>query len=273
MLFTRPYPVPEQEVSRLAELRSYKILDTSRETSFDASVTLARTAFGVQASLISFIDDDRQWFKAEVGLGATQTDRASAFCTYAILSNTVMVVENATEDPRFRANPFVTGAPYVRFYAGAPLTTPAGYNLGTLCLIDSQPRYDFGPGDQKQLSYLAKFVMAELNKRIAGDGRRLSRRYKTALQGVISSYVLNPTSVDVENLSLKGALTRCTDCNLAKGEEVILTLEKVVIVATVAWSKDDMAGLSFHKPLSANEVVALGRNVKLSAMELPFVRS
>lgn len=273
MLLTRPYPVPEHEVSRLAELHSYKVLDTPMERSYDSAVALARETFGVEASVISLIDDDRQWFKAKAGISEIQTDRAYAFCTYAILSNAVMVVPNAAEDPRFRANPLVTGRPHIRFYAGAPLTSPNGLNLGTICLIDPNARYGFTVADQKQLAYLAKFVMAELSKRVASDERRSNRRYKTGFQGIISSYILNPTMVDVEDLSLKGALARCGDCNLGKGEEVILTLGKIVVVATVAWARDDLIGLSFHKPLSVNDVISLGRNIKMSAMELPFGRA
>jgi GAF domain-containing protein len=131
MLFTRSYPVPAEEVSRLAELKRYKVLDSDPERVFDDLVRLASSLFRTKSSVISLIDDDRQWFKARQGVDFCETGRSEAFCAHAILSKEVMVVLNASEDPRFCANPLVVGPPFIRFYAGAPLTSPRGFNIGT----------------------------------------------------------------------------------------------------------------------------------------------
>lgn len=162
----RPYPIAADERDRLAELVRYRVLDTAPEPVFDETVKLARSLFGVSTSVVSLIDDDRQWFKARAGIDACGTGRSEAFCTYAILSDDVMVVPDARADPRFAANPLVTGAPFIRFYAGAPLTTPAGYNIGTLCIFDPAPRPEgLGALDRRHLAMLARIVIERLEMR------------------------------------------------------------------------------------------------------------
>ena len=120
------------ENQRLQRLRALMVLDTESEPIFDSLAALASSLCGTPIALLSLIDTDRQWFKANVGLaGVAQTPRAVAFCDHAIRSEAVMEVENAQQDPRFAANPLVTGAPDIRFYAGAPLISPrGGHRLG-----------------------------------------------------------------------------------------------------------------------------------------------
>lgn len=158
-----PFPVPHDEAERIAELAAYKILDTASERVFDDVVRLAQSLFGVATSTVSLIDEDRQWFKARVGLDACETGRDAAFCGHAILESDVMVVPDALADERFANNPLVTGAPHIRFYAGAPLTTPAGFNIGTLCIFDPAPRPDgLDRQARAHLSMLADMVMERL---------------------------------------------------------------------------------------------------------------
>ena len=150
---------------RLAELRSFDVLDTVEEEAYDAITYLASQICDVPIALISIVDEDRQWFKSRVGLDATETHRDLAFCAHAIRRpSSLMVVSDAAADPRFMANPLVTGDPSIRFYAGAPLVSPAGYALGTLCVIDREPR-ELSADQEKALAALSVQVMALLELR------------------------------------------------------------------------------------------------------------
>ncbi len=130
----------ESERARLEALRRYDILDTEPEVAFDRITQLASKIFNVPIALISFIDQDRQWFKSCYGLDVQETERSASFCAHAILADEVMAVPDARQDPRFSNNRLVAAEPGIRFYAGAPLKVAAGQNLGTLCIIDTQPR-------------------------------------------------------------------------------------------------------------------------------------
>ncbi len=133
-------PTPSNESSRLAALLRFELLDTPAEAMFDNITTLAAQICETPIALISLVDAERQWFKSRQGLDARETPRELAFCAHAINGETLFEVENALLDPRFRDNPLVTGAPDIRFYAGMPLADREGHNLGTLCVIDRQPR-------------------------------------------------------------------------------------------------------------------------------------
>jgi anti-sigma regulatory factor (Ser/Thr protein kinase) len=152
------------ETARLAALRSYRILDTEPEQPFDDLALLASEICGTPIALISLVDADRQWFKARKGFTATQTSRAMSFCSHAIEQRDLFVIHDAREDERFRHNPLVTGAPLVRFYAGAPLLTPEGHALGTLCVIDHVPR-TLTPAQYEALDALRRQVEAQLELR------------------------------------------------------------------------------------------------------------
>ena len=123
-------PRPVNEAVRLGALLGYNVLDTPPEPSFDRITAMVTRVLDVPIALVSLIDDERQWFKSCIGLGVTQTDRDVTFCAYAILEDTTLVVPDATTDLRFTENPLVTGEPFIRAYAGAPLITPAGLRIG-----------------------------------------------------------------------------------------------------------------------------------------------
>ncbi len=133
--------LPANEEARLLSLKKLQILDTQPEERFDRITRTAKLFFDVDICLVSLLDSDRQWFKSNQGLdGVSQTSRELSFCAHAILNNEVMVVNDAKEDSRFANNPFVSGGPMIRFYAGAPISCPNNFALGTLCIIDSKPR-------------------------------------------------------------------------------------------------------------------------------------
>lgn len=128
------------EHARLQATRASNLLDTPAHASYDRLVRLASQVVDAPIALITLIDADRQWFKARFGMSMTQTPRAWAFCDHAIVSDAMLVVEDALQDPRFAANPLVTGTESVRFYAGVSLRDASGFRLGTLCVLDRRPR-------------------------------------------------------------------------------------------------------------------------------------
>jgi PAS domain S-box-containing protein len=156
--------IPSNENLRRAALYDYNVLDTLPEAEFDDLTQIASQICGVPIALISLIDEDRQWFKSKVGLDATQTPRDVAFCAHAILDDRILIVPDAYQDDRFRDNPLTTGEPNVRFYAGAPLRTPGGFQIGTLCVIDHVPR-KLTDGQEKALQALARQVVCLLELR------------------------------------------------------------------------------------------------------------
>ncbi|MFV8466131.1 PAS domain S-box protein [Flavobacterium sp. LB1P62] len=133
-------PIPENEIERLKALKEYSIMDSLPEKEYDSITQLASYICGVPVALITLLDEERQWFKSSVGLGVTETPRNVSFCQHAIMSDEVYEVNNAMENETFADNPLVTGNPNIRFYAGAPLKDENGFNLGSLCVIDTEPR-------------------------------------------------------------------------------------------------------------------------------------
>jgi GAF domain-containing protein len=156
---------PPNEFDRLIELRRYDILDTEPEPAFDLLTDIAAYVFNTPICLVSLIDKNRQWFKARKGVETAETDRKIAFCSHAILGDDVLVVPDAKSDGRFAGNPLVVGAPYIRFYAGAPLRAPSGHNLGALCIVDRQPRNLSGE-QRRVLTGLSRLTVDEFELRL-----------------------------------------------------------------------------------------------------------
>ena len=158
------YPVPVDEDQRLRDLERYGILESDSDEHFDRILELTAAIFQTPIVAISLVEADRQWFLARRGLEARETPREMAFCSHAIVHDEVMVVPDARADERFRSNPLVFADPHILFYAGAPLHTTEGHNLGTLCVIDREPR-DIGPQQRELLHRLAQLAMRELELR------------------------------------------------------------------------------------------------------------
>ena len=181
--------MPDDEKKRLQELHRYAILDTPPEARFDRITGLAARLFRVPIALVSLVDEHRQWFKSRRGTDLQETPRDISFCTYAIEKDGVLMVPDAALDPRFASSPVVTGAPHVRFYAGAPLITAAGYRIGTLCLADTRPRPPLSAEEEANLADLAGIVVDELELRLAEKLRRemeklFSSVFATAAVGI-----------------------------------------------------------------------------------------
>lgn len=157
--------IPRSEDIRLADLQLYDILYTAEEQEFDELRELAAQICNCPISLITLIDKDRQWFKSKQGVDESETSRDDAFCSHAILQNDVMVVEDATKDKRFSANRFVTGDMNVRFYAGAPIVSPTGQNLGTICVLNTEPG-KLTPQQERGLEILSSQVSKLLELRL-----------------------------------------------------------------------------------------------------------
>ena len=178
-------PLPVDESDRLTALERYEILDTEPERNFDDITRIASVICRTPISAITLIDRDRQWLKSAVGLETSETTREQAFCAHTILSSDLLVVEDATKDARFQDNPLVTGNPNIRFYAGAPLITPDRFRLGSLCVIDREPR-TLTTEERSALESLSRMVMTEL------ELRRISRELAHAVREVKSLTGLVP---------------------------------------------------------------------------------
>lgn len=165
----------ESETARLRTLEQYNVLKAPPTEAFDRITRLATRLFDVPVAMVNFIDRTHQWCLSTHGLDADNMSREVSFCARAIQQKDVMVVPNATEDERFDDNPLVTGEPHIRFYAGAPLSAPNGYRLGTLCIIDREPR-TFSGEDRATLTDLAGVIMDELTLRHYASGLDASRR-------------------------------------------------------------------------------------------------
>lgn len=159
-------PLPTNEKERLERLRSYAILDTTPETDFDDVASLASLICATPTALVTFIDEERQWFKSKIGFDPRQTYRDYSFCAYSILGDDILEVPDAQADPRFADNPLVTGEPGIRFYAGVPLITKDGYHLGAVSVIDNVPR-SLTDDQRDALRALARVVMTHLDSRLA----------------------------------------------------------------------------------------------------------
>ncbi|NBB90770.1 MAG: GAF domain-containing protein [Spirochaetes bacterium] len=215
--------VPPDEEKRLARLYSYNILDSLDEKEYDQVALLVSQICETPMANISFVDRDRQWFKAVVGLEDRETSRDIAFCGHTILGSEILTVEDALQDKRFADNPLVTENPGIRFYAGMPLVTPDGYRLGALCAIDTQPR-KLTEAQEKALQVLSNHITTLLELRRRNRELEDLSDLKTRLLAIIGHDIRSPLANLTSSVSLLG------DEELSESDtrEVMVELEETL---------------------------------------------
>jgi len=161
MLVNNNYLTPE--TARLNDLRSYRLLDSEAEATFDELTQLVAECLRVPVALVSLVDETRQWFKSKYGIDVNETPREHSFCAHAIQGSEIFIIPDAQKDQRFANNPLVVGYPHIRFYAGAPLETAQGFRIGTLCVIDSKAR-ELDVTQQRLLKILSRQVISHIER-------------------------------------------------------------------------------------------------------------
>jgi signal transduction histidine kinase len=182
------------ESGRIAALHAYGILDTPIEAAFEDITRIAAHVCGAPIAVVNLIDENRQWFKSEIGLGVRETPLDTSICAHAILLSDFMEIPDTERDDRFRLNPLVTGAPHLRFYAGALLKTPEGHALGTVCVLDTRPR-TLDDAQRTTLRALARQTMAQLELRRALAVADRANRSRSHLMAIAGHDLLQPLSV------------------------------------------------------------------------------
>lgn len=223
-----PAAFPTNEQERIEKLLDYRILDTSPETAYDDIARLAAYICGTPTSLVSLVDVSRQWFKSSVGMDAAETPRDLAFCAHAILRPQVLVVPDAHADERFANNPLVTGSPYIRFYAGAPLITSEGYAVGSLCVIDYVPK-QLTSEQIQSLEALARQVVSLLEMRLSVQ----------RIEAEIVKKEEAETALRKLNLSLK----KSTETIHQKNQQLEETLQQLRLAQSQLVQNEKMASL------------------------------
>jgi PAS domain S-box-containing protein len=261
-----------REARRLEALRVYEVLDTPREAAFDEIAQLAAEICGTPIAVVNLIDEGRQFFKAEVGLGVRETPLETSFCAKAILEDDFLLVPDATVDPRFDRNPLVTGEPGLRFYAGALLKTPEGLPIGTLCVLDTAPKA-LTPLQQRTLQVLARQVMSQLDLRLSLRRRdEDARQYRTLFDSMDEGFCIieffdgphGPLS-DYVHVDANTAYARHAGIPNVVGQK----LREMVGDEADSWADRYGAVLRTGQPIRfEQELVATGRHLSLSAFRI-----
>ncbi|MGK0188945.1 MAG: signal transduction histidine kinase [Verrucomicrobiales bacterium] len=291
------FPLPANEAERLQTLHRYQILDTEAEEAFDELTRLAAIICDSPISVTSLVDEKRQWFKSKFGIDADETPREWAFCTHAIMNPKPMVVPDATRDSRFAENPLVVGDPHIRFYAGAPLKSLNGTNLGTLCVIDKAPR-ELTDEQRTALELLSRQVVVQLELRLSNISLRdtntqlmqtrealekaketaesatrtkseflanMSHEIRTPMNGVIGM---------IELLQVTGLTSEqkdCVDTIRSSGEILLQVIDDVLDFSKVESGRIDLECVPFelrhciHSTLRILESIADRKSLRLSA--------
>lgn len=261
----------DNEAERLNKLYAYQILDTKPETDYDEIVQLASQICNVPISLMTLVDKDRQWFKSKHGVDVAETPREVSFCGHAINSDIPFIVEDATKDERFHDNPLVTADPSIKFYMGVPLTTPDGFNIGTLCVIDHQPRV-LTDAQKNAIKILAKQIVnhMELSLQIKEirnayidlvEARELSVRLNKVyhkLLSIVGHDVRGPlySFSQLVELVINGSVTYEEFLKLAPDFKKNMQNTTALLDNIVEWGKEYMQGSTIEvKEFNFNQLV------------------
>ncbi|MGW5722587.1 GAF domain-containing sensor histidine kinase [Amycolatopsis sp. NPDC003865] len=248
----------DAELARIAALRALDLLDTPSEERFDRITRLAQHTFGVPIALVSLVELDRQWFKSCVGLDDRESPRSASFCSRAIERDELMEIPDAHLDPRFADNPMVTGPPYIRFYAGQPVSTPSGHKVGTLCVIDRKPRR-LTSAERDRLRDLAHWVELEVAVVQAQREARTAREVREELVSLVSHELRTPLT------SIHGSLEL-----VASGRFGELGERAARLVAIAAKNTDRLIRLS-NDVLDLTRLQGGGLRLKLSDVDVAEV--
>ena len=270
-------PKPANEAERLAALHALLLLDTPPEQRFNRITRTAARVFDVPAALVSLVDAERQWFKSRYGLHVSETPRSVSFCGHAILQDIAFVIEDARLDARFADNPVVTGPPHVRFYAGQPLSGPGGVKLGTLCIIDYQPR-KFSVDDRLTLADMAGWVERELY--LDRDQSATQARLNSVLASVDDAILIAGEDGGIETLNERAARLFGYDAHELVGEPIdrmlngaqqpggeagllarLKNLPQGLDGARIEWSARRKDGSSIAASAAVSDFLALGRRM------------
>jgi PAS domain S-box-containing protein len=221
-----PPPIPPHEAARLAALHSYRILDTPPEAAFDRITQLAARLFNIPIALVTLVDESRAWFKSRHGIDWQEVTREVTFCNFSLLNDDMLMVPDAQKDDRFACNPLVQGEPGIRFYAGAPLMTQEGFNLGSLCIIDRQPRDPLNAEQQATLTDLAAMVIDELElKLLAQKTAKSEAKYRSLFESIDEGFCICELLFDADGkpddhryLEYNSAFERLTGLEQAAGK-------------------------------------------------------
>ncbi|MGB5260518.1 MAG: GAF domain-containing sensor histidine kinase [Gammaproteobacteria bacterium] len=224
-------PLPDNEPARIRRLNELDILDTLEEQAYDDLTYLAAQICDTPIALVSLVDHDRQWFKSRHGLDASETPREVAFCAHAILGDSVFVVEDAGLDERFHDNPLATGAPHVKFYAGAPLIMNDDIKVGTLCVIANEPRL-MTPAQVQALEALARQVVSQLELRLKVRELESLDKSKDEFISTVSHELRTPLT------SISGSLSLLLNNKVGKLED-----RQQQMVAIAARNSDRLLGI------------------------------
>lgn len=246
--------IPDDETQRLQALQGTALLDTPAEERFDRLTHLAQQLLGVPIALVSLVDTERQWFKSRQGLDACQTGRDISFCGHAILGTDLFEVTDASTDSRFADNPLVAGAPNIRFYAGVPLSTASGYRIGTLCVIDHQPR-QLSAEQRRCLCELAACVETEINQTFLlqqAKALKMARRLGDIITHAQSQFIRETDRRKAFDGLLTDILT-LTESEYGFIGEVLYTNDgapylKTYAITNIAWNDDTRAFYETNAP-------------------------